>query len=103
MIHAGAPWVWLAIGLLGQSLFGARFFVQWLHSERLGKSRFPRAFWQISVAAGALLLAYAIHRRDPVFISGEAVTLAIFCRNLQLIARKAAATTGHGSSHGAAP
>jgi lipid-A-disaccharide synthase-like uncharacterized protein len=88
MIHLDAQSVWLAIGLLGQSLFGARFVVQWLHSEALGKSRFPRVFWQISVAAGVLILAYAIHRRDPVFISGEAMTLAIFCRNLQLISRK---------------
>ncbi|MBD8879348.1 MULTISPECIES: lipid-A-disaccharide synthase N-terminal domain-containing protein [Rhodanobacter] len=90
--------VWLAVGLLGQALFGARFVVQWLHSEMLGKSRFPRAFWQISVAAGMLILAYAIHRRDPVFIAGEAMTLAIFCRNLQLIGRSTstkAATERH--------
>ncbi|BFI96036.1 MAG: lipid-A-disaccharide synthase N-terminal domain-containing protein [Rhodanobacter sp.] len=91
MIRVDATSVWLAVGLLGQALFGARFFVQWLHSERLGKSRFPRLFWQISVAAGVLILAYAIHRRDPVFISGEAMTLVIFCRNLQLVSRKPSA------------
>jgi lipid-A-disaccharide synthase-like uncharacterized protein len=105
MIHMGEQSVWLAVGLLGQALFGARFIVQWLHSENLGKSRFPRAFWRISIVAGALVLSYAIHRRDPVFISGEAVTLAIFCRNLQLSARKTAtvAATKHDSIHGAAP
>ncbi|MEW9624403.1 lipid-A-disaccharide synthase N-terminal domain-containing protein [Rhodanobacter geophilus] len=88
MIHVDTRYVWLAVGLLGQALFGARFVVQWLHSEILGKSRFPRVFWQISVIAGVLILAYAIHRRDPVFISGEAMTLAIFFRNLQLVSRK---------------
>ncbi|MBD8872024.1 lipid-A-disaccharide synthase N-terminal domain-containing protein [Rhodanobacter sp. DHB23] len=97
--------VWLAVGLLGQSLFGARFVVQWLHSESLGKSRFPRVFWQISVVAGVLILAYAIHRRDPVFILGEAMTLAIFCRNLQLISRRppAGATTERRSLPGDTP
>jgi lipid-A-disaccharide synthase-like uncharacterized protein len=105
MIHVHAQSVWLAIGLVGQTLFGARFVVQWLHSEILGKSRFPRMFWQISVAAGVLILAYAIHRRDPVFISGEAMTLAIFCRNLQLISRKppTEATAEHRSIHEETP
>ncbi|MBD8897902.1 lipid-A-disaccharide synthase N-terminal domain-containing protein [Rhodanobacter sp. DHG33] len=97
--------VWLGIGLLGQTLFGARFVVQWLHSEILGKSRFPRMFWQISVVAGVLILSYAIHRRDPVFISGEAMTLMIFCRNLQLVSRKVPAKTAgeNRSAHGEAP
>jgi lipid-A-disaccharide synthase-like uncharacterized protein len=103
MIHANAQSVWIAVGLLGQSLFGARFVVQWLHSEILGKSRFPRLFWQISVAAGVLILGYAIHRRDPVFICGETTTLAIFCRNLQLVSRKKTAATQSQSIDGEAP
>lgn len=105
MIHADARSIWLAVGLLGQALFGARFVVQWLHSEIVGKSRFPRVFWQISVVAGVLILSYAIHRRDPVFISGEAMTLAIFCRNLQLLSRKplAKAVEERGSIHKEAP
>lgn len=103
MTHLDAQPLWVALGLLGQALFGARFVVQWVHSESIGKSRFPRVFWQISVAAGVLILCYAIHRRDPVFIVGEATTLAIFCRNLQLINRKpvtdGATPTEQGSSH----
>jgi lipid-A-disaccharide synthase-like uncharacterized protein len=88
MIDVSARFAWVAVGLFGQALFGARFIVQWIHSETLGKSRFPRVFWQISVAAGVLILSYAIHRHDPIFIIGEATTLAIFCRNLQLTLRK---------------
>jgi lipid-A-disaccharide synthase-like uncharacterized protein len=88
-----AQLAWLAVGMMGQALFGARFVVQWVHSEVVGKSRFPRVFWQISVIAGALILGYAIHRRDPVFIFGEAMTLAIFCRNLQLVSRKPVVST----------
>lgn len=99
MIHADAQSTWVALGLLGQTLFGARFVVQWLHSEALGKSRFPKAFWQISVVAGAIILCYAIHRRDPVFIIGEATTFVIFCRNLQLIHRKFVADNTGPAEH----
>lgn len=80
--------LWIAAGLAGQALFGARFLMQWLWSEFHGKSVVPRAFWYLSVAGGALLLTYAIHRGEPVFITGETVTLLIFLRNLQLISRR---------------
>jgi len=79
---------WLAVGFAGQALFGMRFFVQWLHSESRRKSVIPLTFWHLSVAGGVVLLCYAIHRREPVFIVGEAVSLMIFVRNLQLIRRK---------------
>jgi lipid-A-disaccharide synthase-like uncharacterized protein len=78
---------WLAIGFLGQALFSARFIVQWLSSEKIKKSVIPQAFWYFSVAGGATLLAYAIHRRDPVFIVGQAAGLFIYARNLQFIWR----------------
>ena len=77
--------LWLAIGFIGQGLFSARFFVQWLKSEKLKKSVVPLAFWYLSLAGGATLLAYAIHRRDPVFMIGQAAGLFIYLRNLWLI------------------
>lgn len=78
---------WLAVGLIGQVLFSARFFVQWLQSEKLKKSVIPAAFWYFSVAGGVTLLAYAIHRRDPVFIIGQGAGLIIYFRNLQFLWR----------------
>lgn len=78
---------WLAIGLIGQALFSARFIVQWLQSERVKKSVIPSAFWYFSMAGGATLLAYAIHRRDPVFIIGQGTGLIIYFRNLQFVWR----------------
>lgn len=78
---------WLAVGFLGQALFSARFIVQWLSSEKLKKSVIPQAFWYFSVAGGCTLLAYAIHRRDPVFILGQATGLFIYFRNLQFLWR----------------
>lgn len=80
--------LWLAIGMGGQALFGMRFFVQWLHSESRRKSLIPLSFWYFSIAGGVVLLAYAIHRQEPVFIVGETVSLMIFMRNLKLLGRK---------------
>lgn len=78
---------WLLIGFLGQLLFSLRFIVQWLSSERRGKSFIPNAFWYFSIAGGTTLFAYALHREDPVFIVGQGVGLFIYLRNLQLIVR----------------
>ena len=78
---------WLVVGLIGQALFSARFFVQWLQSEKLKKSVIPSAFWYFSMAGGITLLAYAIHRRDPVFIIGQGAGLFIYFRNLQFLWR----------------
>ncbi len=76
---------WLVVGFLGQGLFSARFIVQWLKSEKLKKSVVPLAFWYFSLAGGATLLAYAIHRGDPVFIVGQGAGLFIYLRNLWFI------------------
>lgn len=81
--------VWLAIGFFGQALFFARFFVQWIASERRKESVIPRSFWYLSLAGGTVLLAYAIHRRDPVFILGQATGFLIYTRNLWFIHRPA--------------
>jgi lipid-A-disaccharide synthase-like uncharacterized protein len=62
-----------------------RFVVQWLASERLKRSIIPNAFWYFSLAGGATLLAYAIHKRDPVFIAGQGLGLFVYLRNLYLI------------------
>lgn len=75
----------LALGFLAQGLFTARFLVQWIASERAGRSVVPLAFWYFSVAGGGLLLVYAILRKDPVFILGQAGGLVIYLRNLFLI------------------
>jgi lipid-A-disaccharide synthase-like uncharacterized protein len=82
-----ADLLWLGIGLLGQALFSARFLVQWIASERRKRSVVPLAFWYFSVGGGVTLLAYAIYRRDPVFILGQGAGLFVYARNLWLIYR----------------
>lgn len=79
---------WLGLGLLGQGAFSGRFLVQWLASERAGRSVVPTLFWVLSVIGSLLLLAYALHRRDPVFVLGQSVGIAIYSRNLQMIRRQ---------------
>ena len=80
--------VWLVIGFAGQALFSARFLVQWVMSERQGRSVIPLAFWIFSVLGGVTLLAYALHRQDPVIIAGQAGGLVVYARNLWLIRRE---------------
>jgi len=79
--------IWLVIGFAAQLVFSLRFIVQWIASERAGKSVVPVAFWFISLIGGTMLFAYAVHRRDPVFIFGQATGVFIYTRNLILIYR----------------
>jgi lipid-A-disaccharide synthase-like uncharacterized protein len=79
---------WLVLGFSAQVLFSARFFVQWLVSERAGRSVIPVTFWFLSIAGSCLLLIYAIHRLDPVFIVGQSTGTLIYARNLFLIYRE---------------
>ncbi|MEO6967300.1 MAG: lipid-A-disaccharide synthase N-terminal domain-containing protein [Rhodanobacteraceae bacterium] len=79
---------WLALGLVGQTIFSARFVLQWLYSEHKRQSAIPMAFWYASIIGGAILLGYAIHIRDPVFITGQAGGVLIYLRNLQLRLRE---------------
>lgn len=76
---------WIIIGFAGQFLFMMRFVVQWVSSERAKKSILPVAFWFFSLGGGVVLLAYAIHQHDPVFIAGQGLGLFIYLRNLALI------------------
>ncbi len=84
---------WLAFGLLGQFIFGARFIVQWIASERRRESHIPLVFWYLSIVGGIITTAYAIHKRDIVFIIGQGAGLVVYIRNLMLIYRAQRRTT----------
>lgn len=79
--------IWIAIGFIGQGMFFLRFFVQWLASEKEGKSVIPHSFWYFSIAGSLILLAYAIWRQDPVIMLGQSTGFIIYFRNLYLINR----------------
>jgi lipid-A-disaccharide synthase-like uncharacterized protein len=79
-----SPSYWYVLGFAGQILFGSRFVVQWLASERHRRVVIPRAFWYLSLLGGGTLLAYALHQRDPVFALGQFGGVIIYARNLAL-------------------
>jgi lipid-A-disaccharide synthase-like uncharacterized protein len=90
---------WLYIlGFAGQSLFALRFLVQWVASERKGESIIPIYFWYLSLIGSLILLAYAIVRRDPVFILGQSTGFLVYTRNLMLIYRKRAEAANFSTS-----
>src|SRR3954465_11106951 len=69
---------WVVLGFIAQGFFTMRFVVQWIASERARKSVMPVAFWCVSIGGGALLLIYALYRRDPVFIAGQGLGLLVY-------------------------
>ena len=75
---------WLIVGFAGQAFFFSRFLVQWLASEKAKKSVIPMAFWYLSLGGGSILLIYAIHIGDPVFILGQSTGAFIYLRNVYL-------------------
>jgi lipid-A-disaccharide synthase-like uncharacterized protein len=79
---------WVLLGFVAQAFFTARFAVQWIASERAGRSVIPIAFWWCSIGGGLLLLLYALYRRDPVFIAGQAFGVFVYLRNLYFVLRE---------------
>jgi lipid-A-disaccharide synthase-like uncharacterized protein len=84
-VHSGYELAWIGIGLAGQAMFMVRFIVQWIVSERARRSVIPVSFWWFSVAGAAILLLYAIHRLDPVFILGQLLGFVVYFRNIWLV------------------
>jgi len=93
------PWtIWIAVGFVGQVVFGLRFVVQWIATERQRKSVVPVAFWYLSLLGTVILLTYAIYRMDPVFIAGFSLNMVIYVRNLYFIHRKPPAPAEAGET-----
>ncbi|MEJ8474393.1 lipid-A-disaccharide synthase N-terminal domain-containing protein [Roseibium algae] len=76
---------WMLFGLAAQSMFMMRFVVQWMASERVGRSIVPIAFWFFSIAGGVMLFVYGVIKKEPIIILGQGLGLVIYFRNLWLI------------------
>ena len=85
--------IWKLVGFGGQALFGSRFLVQWIATERRRKSVVPTAFWYLSLCGGLTLLSYAISIKDPVFITGQSFGVLVYTRNLWFVHRQKAEGT----------
>ncbi|SRR5579883_3118426 len=77
----------LCIGLIGQMLFGSRFLVQWIVSEREGRSVLPLSFWVLSLTGGCVTLIYGFWRREPIIILSQLGGLGVYMRNVVLMLR----------------
>jgi len=76
-------WIY-AIGFLAQLLFAARMIVQWVKSEKAGKSLSPVLFWQLSILGSLIFLLYGILRHDFAIVLGQILVYFIYIRNLHL-------------------
>jgi lipid-A-disaccharide synthase-like uncharacterized protein len=79
--------IWFAFGLGAQLVFTGRFLVQWIESEREGRSVVPVAFWVLSLVGGLMTLVYGLARRDAIIILGQVLANFIYVRNLMLIGK----------------
>ena len=74
---------WKIVGLTGTLVFGLRFVIQWIASERARKSVIPFGFWECSAVGSLLMLSYfAIYQRDSVGVLSTAMPLPIYLRNI---------------------
>lgn len=81
--------VWAIIFLVGQTIFGGRFIIQWIVSEYKKKSHVPRIFWYLSLVGSLILLVYSIHIRHPLFMLAFSLNTLIYIRNIHLIFKHA--------------
>jgi lipid-A-disaccharide synthase-like uncharacterized protein len=88
---------WLVFGLFAQLMFAGRFIVQWISSERAGRSVVPFAFWIFSMAGGLMTLLYGIVKREPIIIFGQGLATFIYIRNIMLISRERARKPSAGA------
>lgn len=92
--RSSADLFWLLFGFAGQIMFTMRFVTQWVASEKAKRSVIPLSFWIYSIMGSLVLTIYAIYRRDPVFILGQAPSVLIYIRNIMLMKKPAAAAQG---------
>ncbi len=92
----GQPWKVFSVA--AQVMFFMRFFVQWLHSERQGRTVVPDAFWTFSIGGGGMLLVYCLHQKEWVLALGQLGGLMIYLRNFWMIRRNRARGAGYAAT-----
>lgn len=72
----------LSLGFLGQGLFGIRFILQWLASERSKSVVIPEAFWWASITGAIATGIYAVSIQALPIIMSQGINCLIYGRNL---------------------
>ncbi len=81
--------IWTAVGFVSQFLFFFSFVLQWYSSEKKKKSHIPMEFWYLRILGSALLLIYALARKDLVFLVTAILQVFIYIRNINLMRKDA--------------
>jgi lipid-A-disaccharide synthase-like uncharacterized protein len=76
------------LGFLSALLFGARFIIQWLQSEKAYKSIVPRSFWVLSLLGNLLLMLHSFIQIQVHVCMVQACNAVISWRNLNLMQSK---------------
>jgi lipid-A-disaccharide synthase-like uncharacterized protein len=85
-LYTNSYW-WTAFGFLGNALFGSRFILQWLKSEKERRLVVPTYFWHLSFWGSLINLVYAFHIDNAPIIMGVLALPIIYGRNLVLLYR----------------
>jgi lipid-A-disaccharide synthase-like uncharacterized protein len=94
VFRGGVPLAWSVVGFVGQGAWSGRFLVQWLASERKGRSVLPPSFFSFGFFGSALLAAYALYREDWVNVAAQVLNPIPYGRNWLIQSRAAARAQG---------
>ncbi len=87
-ITSWGSFVWVLVGLVGQTAFFGRMMIQWIVSESRKESVVPSIFWWLSLGGGVMLFVYFVWRQDVVGVLGQSSGVVIYARNLRLLAKR---------------
>ena len=96
------PWLyvdsamWTAVGFLGAAIFGSRFVLQWLKSEREKKLVVPWYFWHLSFWGSVLNLLYFLHIDKAPLILGNCFLPVLYGRNIFFLRKTETTRKGSG-------
>ena len=79
---------WELTAFVGEAVFGGRFILQWIMSEKKKQSYIPDFFWYMSIVGSMILLAYFVHKASLAMIIAFSLQILIYGRNLHLIKGK---------------
>ena len=71
-------------GVFAAVVFYGRFYVQWIASEKRGRSVVPEAFWYMSALGSFLLLLFGAIIRSPNGTFSHGFNSVVYARNLVL-------------------
>lgn len=74
--------LWTVVGFLGAAIFGSRFLLQWLQSEKEKKLVVPWYFWHLSFWGSVLNLLYFLHLDKAPLILGNCFLPFLYGRNI---------------------